>query len=250
MEIAICDDEKQVCEWLKNKIQKRYPNAVIYCYQTGQELIEYDWTTYPDILFLDIQMPQINGIELAQSLRKKGWKTSIIFVTAYTDYVFDAFDVRAFHYLVKPVLEEKLDVVLDSAIKQVESFHIVDNNTMQQGEKVIVVKSGGVYISIKSAEIMYAEVFNRKVIVHTTSECIEYYGKLRELESSLGIDFYRPHRAYLVHFKYVTKYDNRVIYIGKEQVMMAKQNYAGFVKEYMAYMKRESSNYQSSANAK
>ena len=76
------------------------------------------------------------------------------------------------------------------------------------------------------------------VVLHTTSESIEYYGKLKNLEDELGADFYRPHRSYLVNLKYVIKYDSSVIFLQGGQVMMAKHNYAGFVKAYMTYIKR------------
>lgn len=122
-----------------------------------------------------------------------------------------------------------------NAAKQ-EPKHAPENtNTCEQR---IAVKSGGMHTSVKISDIIYAEVFNRKVVLHTATENIEYYGKLKNLEDELSGDFYRPHRSYLVNLKYVTKYDSSAIFLQGGQVMMAKQNYAGFVKAYMAYMKR------------
>lgn len=239
MYIAICDDEKPICALLKNMVSELYPAAQIYCYQNGQALLKTaSEKKIPDILLLDIQMPDMDGMELAKRLRTIGWESVIVFITAYADYVFDAFDVGAFHYLVKPISNEKFKEVLNNAIKQYEHNKNANENKISdtQNEKVIMIKSGGIHTTIKASDIIYAEVFNRKVVIHTVIENIEYYGKLRDLENELGRSFYRPHRAYLVNFKYITKYDSKVIYLGNDRVMMAKQNYAGFVQAYMAYM--------------
>lgn len=249
MNIAICDDDKKICGLFEEKIKAVYQNADIKSFYNADDL----WNTakkepkrVPDILLLDIQMSRMNGMELARKLRNIGWKTILIFITAYADYVFDAFDVGAFHYLVKPVSDNKLEEVLHKAAEQLEQkksdlenadsadFHFSKND-----ERRITIKSGGVHTTVKVSDIIYAEVFNRKIVLHTTTDCIEYYGKLKSLEEELGSDFYRPHRAYLVNMKYVMKYDNSVIFLQNGQVMMAKQNYAGFVKAYMSYMKRE-----------
>ncbi len=183
----------------------------------------------------------MNGMELAQKLRSIGWKTILIFITAYADYVFDAFDVGAFHYLVKPISDKKFEEVLHKAAEQFDKqkTNVKNTDIVRNDEKRIMVKRGGVHTTIKVSDIIYAEVFNRKVVLHTTVESIEYYGKLKSLEDELGSDFYRPHRAYLVNLKYVLKYNNNAIFMQNGQVMMAKQNYAGFIKAYMAYMKRE-----------
>ena len=83
---------------------------------SGEALLEADEQI--DILFLDIQMPGKNGMETARALRKRGMDTILIFVTAIEEYVFQAFDVGAFHYLVKPFEQEKFAEVLRNAIKQ------------------------------------------------------------------------------------------------------------------------------------
>lgn len=244
MNIAICDDDKKICGFFEEKIKAVYQNATIISYSDADEF----WTAAkrapkqaPDILLLDIRMERMNGMELARKLRSIGWKTILIFVTAYADFVFDAFDVGAFHYLVKPVSDKKLEEVLRKAEEQFreEKADIKNMDAGRDEEKRITVKSGGVHTTVKASDIVYAEVFNRKVVLHTTEECIEYYGKLQSLADELGDDFYRPHRAYLVNLKYVIKYDSSVIFVQGGQVMMAKQNYAGFVKAYMFYMKRE-----------
>ena len=110
MRIAICDDEKNIRELIGNKVAKQYPDAKIVFFSSGEELLLSEEKI--DILFLDIQMNGKNGMETARQLRKKDKKIIIIFVTAIEDYVFQAFDVGAFHYLVKPIEDAKFADVL------------------------------------------------------------------------------------------------------------------------------------------
>ncbi|MDE6744806.1 MAG: LytTR family DNA-binding domain-containing protein [Lachnospiraceae bacterium] len=234
MRIAICDDEKEIRDMLAEKIERLYPKAELLLYQSGEELLLTD--TEPDILLLDIQMSGKNGMETARELRRKNKKTILIFVTALEDFVFQAFDVGAFHYLVKPFDDNKFAEVLGNAIKEYE-----DRKTdhSDQDKKSLMIMTGGKHITVDLAEIVYAEVFDRKVILHTTHEDIEYYGKMKELHEKAGEDFYRPHRAYLVNFNYIRKYDATTIYLEKGQALMAKQNYRDFVKSYMRYNQRK-----------
>ena len=101
-----------------------------------------------------------------------------------------------------------------------------------------MISSNGVHSKVILDEIIYAEVFNRKVVIHKMDETIEYYGKMSDLEVLAGDTFFRPHRAYLINFKYVVKYDATTIYMEKGSVLMAKQNYPEFVRKYMKYNQR------------
>lgn len=105
-------------------------------------------------------------------------------------------------------------------------------------EKYIMIHNGGVHIKVNIDDIVYAEVFNRKVVIHKLDETIEYYGKMSDLEAVAGDSFFRAHRAYLINFKYVEKYDASTIYLEKGTAIMSKQNYPEFVKKYMKYMKQ------------
>ena len=200
MQIAICDDEVFMVQILEEKIKKLLPDAVIDKYLSGDELIASG--SKPDILFLDIQMPGMDGMETAKMLRQDIEDMILIFVTAAEEYVFQAFDVGAFHYLVKPFSDEKLKEVVTKAVHNIKR-----SSRLEKDEKYIMVQTAGSHIKIFLRDIVYAEVYNRKVIIHTRSTDIEYYGKLQELSDMAGTDFFRTHRAYLVHFKYVEKYN-------------------------------------------
>ena len=231
MRIAICDDEEKVRGALLKKIKKYCPEDKIDIYAGGEELLASG--TLPDILFLDIKMPGLSGMETAKRLRKMSGKMILIFVTGEERYVFDSFDVEAFHYLVKPFSDRKLEDVL----KRAKAAYRKRSGTEEK--RYIMVTSGGSHIRICLNEVVYAEVFNAKVIIHTIDSDIEYYGKLTELEKTAGEGFLRTHRAYLVHLKYVLKYDAANVYLSRGQALVSKQNYPKLVQKLMEYNRRE-----------
>ena len=237
MKIAVCEDEIEVQKMLAESIQKVCPNAEILSYLSGEALLKADEQI--DILFLDIQMPGKNGMETARALRKRGMDTILIFVTAIEEYVFQAFDVGAFHYLVKPFEQEKFAEVLRNAIKQKINKKANETEFPKKESPCLMITTDGKHLTVNLKDIVYAEVFNRKIIIHTMDGEIEYYGKMKELEQKAGELFYRSHRAYLVNLGYITKYNATTIWLEKGQALMAKQNYPEFVKRYLKYNQQE-----------
>lgn len=253
VKIAICDDDKGMQEILRRKIEEFCADAEmtygIVCCDSGEEVLQQEPT--PDILFLDIQMPGKNGMETARELCSRHSGTILIFVTALSEYVYDAFDVGALHYLVKPFSDEKLWEVLDRALRQHRerqktnhsaSGQVEEQETGQaQSPEFILIKKGGVSMKISLSDIVYAEVFNRKVMLHTVQGDIEYYGKLTDLSEMAGEDFYRTHRAYLVNLRYVEKYTATTIWTERGTALISKKQFAGFVRHYMQYINRRRS---------
>ena len=237
MQIAVCEDEKEIRDLLAEKSGKLYPEAELSLYQSGEELLLSE--KEPDILLLDIQMPGKNGMETAKELRRKNKKTIIIFVTALDDFVFQAFDVGAFHYLVKPFEDGKFAEVLRNAVEQFEDRKKLEGAGRKGKMPGLMITAGGKHITVNLEDVVYAEVFDRKVILHTKDEDIEYYGKMKELEEKAGDEFYRTHRSFLVNFGFVRKYDAAIVYLEKGQALMAKRNYQEFVKQYLRYNQRK-----------
>jgi len=205
MRIAICDDEKRICTILAEKVGKFCPDAEIITYTSGKELLNAD--DLPDILLLDIRMPEISGMDVA----------------------------KAFHFLVKPVADEKLKEVLDRAQKELERC----GDMSGKHDKYIEIQSGTSHVRVNLTQLLYAEVYDRKTILHMKDESIEYYGQLSALEGLVGNDFYRIHRSYLVNMKYVERYDRTsVTTLGGDIIPIARREYDGFLKAYMEYSRR------------
>ncbi len=233
MKIAVCDDETVVCRQISDQIRRVYPSFYVQEFYSGEELLK-DAAQF-QIIFLDIRLGGMNGIETARQIRKESSKTVLVFLTAVEEYVFQAFDVEALHYLLKPLKKEKFFQVMELAVKKAE-----EGLADKKKQRSIIIKAGAVTRKIEIDEIIYAEIQNRKVTVHTAEGKLEYYGKLSELLKELGENFICPHRSYLVNFAYVSSYCATSITLDNgAEVFLAKQRYKDFVKQYLQYLKRQ-----------
>ena len=229
MEVAIVDDEKVIREQIKKLVVKYEPDCNAKTYETGEELLA-EGKKY-DVVFLDIQMEGMNGIDTARSLREKQEDMVVIFITGVKEYVFEAFDVSAFHYLLKPVEEKKFSEVFERAKKEVKK------RTTQE-QKNIFIKNRNRSFTINWDNILYIENRGKKVEIHTGNEIIETYASMNDLEKQLGGNFYRCHRGYLVNMAHIAEYENDSISLSNgENIFMAKERYNEFVKEYMRYLR-------------
>lgn len=237
MRIAVCDDEREIREDVGQKIRRFLPEAEVYLYESAERLLTEQGM--PDILFLDIKMNGMSGMELAGKLRSRGADVTIVFLTALQEYVYRAFDVGAFHYLLKPVDTVKFYEVLEKAVA--ERQHLRESALLrgERAEASLTIKNKARTEKVYLSEIVYLEVFNRKVTLHKMQGEIEFYGRLKELEQRLSADFVRCHRSYVVNLRYVRRYDGAEITLENgDSVLMAKTKYAEFVRRYMDYIRK------------
>lgn len=230
LRIAICDDaplqRKALTEMVRRTLDSRNIEYSLFEFSCGEELLRS--SECYDIYLLDIRMEKLSGIETARKIRQTNVKAGIIFVTALKEYVFDAFDVRAFHYILKPVQEESLRDILISLLAQID---------MKEG--FILVKAMNQSMKVLQKDILYIEAQLRKVILHTQDAVIEYYHKLSVLEREMdGHFFFRCHRSYLVNLSHVLSYDSsRITLRNLENIPLSKYKYDAFTKKFMYYMK-------------
>lgn len=233
MNIAVCDDDINISKQLSDLIKKQYRDAKISCFNGSEDMISCGDSF--DIYFLDIEMGDISGIELARHIREMqeypGKRSIIIFVTAYREYMEEAFDVNAFHYLVKPIKEGKFAEVFQRALKEARSSD-------EQRKKYVIIKDGENRKKIVFSEIQYIESNDRKVIFHTDNGLAETYARMYDLEKELGDTFFRCHRCYIVNFEKVTAYSaNSIRVLNGESIILAEKKYTDFVKAYLRYAK-------------
>lgn len=228
MKIAICDDERDNCSRIKGLIKSKR-DCEVKCFYTGKQFLEA--REHFDILILDIRMEEMKGIEVAKALRVKQENTVLIFVTALKEYVPEAFDVAAFHYLLKPVPAEKFCKVFEDACREVERLEGLKSEQL-------FFQTRSRSFTVQKKEILYVESRKRKVDIHTLRECFTVYATMRYMEEQLGGDFYRCHRGYLVNMAYVKEYETDVIHLKNgEKVYMARDKYSEFAKAYMQFLR-------------
>ena len=228
IEIAVCDDETVIREQIQQFVRKKVPDSHIETYAAGEELLAANKIF--DLVFLDIQMEGINGMDAARALRAKKAETILIFITGLKEYVFEAFDVSAFHYLLKPLEEKKLDGVLERALKEL-------NRRKTQEKKQLLIQTRSRHYNLDQSTIFYLESRGKKVEIHTLGETIEVYASISRLEEQLGNSFYRCHRGYLVNLAHITEYrTDRIRLSNGDDVYLAKERYLSFVKTYMRYL--------------
>lgn len=235
LRIAICDDEQPIREYLK-KLTEKCTDAQVCVFADGEELLSYQ--TACDIILLDISLNQdhdtgvLNGMDIAKKIRETS-DAMIIFVTALKEYVFEGYDVGAFHYLLKPVDEQKFMEVMDKAVSRVHR---------EKNAEPLIIKIGGNYIKIPVNNIIYAENEARKIVLHTKNmkeKTYRFYEKMEVLEGKLGDNFFRSHRGFLVNLQEVDRYDHTNIALKNgDQVFLSKQKYNDFVTAYMSYLRR------------
>ena len=239
MKLAICDDEKRIRDIIAESVKEVSEKIEIEFYADAKGILSASFDC--DILFLDIQMPGIDGMGAARMLRSYGKKTVIVFVTALEDQVFNAFDVGAFNYIVKPFTKAKIIEVLNKAVKQAEDQRLVEAAISEQEEagRTITVKSGGTNTRVILSEVQYAEIYDRRIILHmVSSDDIEYYGRISDLENIAGKDFFRVHRAYLVNLGAVKSYDSKYVHMSDADIPVARGKYQELIRAYMSYHTR------------
>jgi len=231
--ISICDNEATVREDIAGILNNCSKNIEITQFSTGEELLEAKNSFH--IHIIDIELDNMSGIDVAKQIRlrekNKRSKSIIIFVTGYREYMEDAFDVNAFHYLVKPIDEKKMSTVFKRALKEAFARY-------NQEKQYVIVRYNGMQKKVLIKDIYYIESNNKKVVFHTKDGNIETYGKMDDWENELGDNFYRSHRCYLVNMEKITAYSvDTIDVVGGDSVIMARKKYPDFVKAYMRYAK-------------
>ena len=237
IKIAICDDEANIRAYLSSLIQAQdCPCEIVEYASAGDCLAD---TQKIDLLFLDIELApsSLDGMALARKIRERATVTQpvIIFVTGYERYVFDAFDVGAFQYLLKPVNEEKFAQVFARAVEQIAA-----NRENPQKGRVLTLQSANTSKTVPLDSIYYIESSNHRVELHLKDGEFACYAKIGDLELELQNQFFRIHKGYLVNLSYVAGYSKtEVTLTNGVRLLLSKYKYQDFVKAYLHFLKKE-----------
>lgn len=237
--IGICEDNKDFSLELKSIIEGKFfqydINYEINCFYSGEDILDNILNSKEkyDIIFFDIELPGLSGIETAQKIRELDENTIFIFISYLNEKVYEALDLTIFHFIRKSHFHKEVNLVLDSLIKKLEyltekySFPIEDNN-----------------IYLKLHDIIYFEVLDRHVVIHTTkTHYISNYRSLKDIPYNLAEkQFYEIYRGVIINLNHVKDFtDDRIILSNENPVYISRRRLNGFKEEFYRYIssKRE-----------
>lgn len=197
MKVAACDDEMIYCNQVENFLIRigQEHGIKIQCdkYTSGLQLLKNDINQY-SVIFLDIDMEDENGLQVAEKIRKENQTVELIFLTALLQYAVDGYRYRAYRFLVKPITYKDFLFQLKELIIQLISH---ENHT-------ITIRSGVLEQTINIYHIMYVEVMNHNLLYHCDNKSYTVGGTMKKAEKELmGHCFSRIHNSYLINMKYV-----------------------------------------------
>lgn len=231
--IAVCDDEKCMSEKIEKMAEdffrKKNTDISVVEYSSGEELLESDERI--DILFLDIGMRGMDGIETAGMLRAHGYNGFLIFITVLKEMVFRSFEVQPFDYLVKPVQREHFE-------KTMERLFPFMQDRLSPEKVNLLVRRGCESNIISFQDIICCEIIDRKIYLYLASgEVIDYYDRIENLEKKLDGRFFRCHRSYLINLNHLKSYRNNTAYMADgEEIPVSRLRSKEFSKVILRYM--------------
>lgn len=233
MIFAICDDNPDICIDIRNHINqyfKAHDLSIPRCeiYHSGKELVQSKLTY--DIVFIDVEMPGINGINACRILSKRNTHTLFIMVTSHDKYIDDAFSLHAFRFLTKPIDWPRFDKCLMNAINAANTYNIKVNIPHVNGLTTV-------YLD----EIIMVETYNRKTQIHTIDKSYISAKDMVFWESLLNTSgFFSPTRGCLInmeHVKFIDNNENTITMDNGKIVYISRRRSKSFRDSYLLYIK-------------
>ena len=231
MLVAICDDEKVFREELRSVLfaykAERRLHMDVYLYSSGEALLA-DRKAF-DMVFLDYQMPGMDGMAVARELRRRNLTCSIVFVTSYPEFVFEAFEVQPYRFLCKPISRERIEALMTGFIK--EQKLLAPITVMVDFEQVV----------IPSKDILYVEGDGKYCVIRTTKNTYKSSTTLAPVHNLLPQHcFYRIHKSYVVNLYCINSFtqdtatltNGEIATIARSKTAEFKRVYKRFIRDY------------------
>lgn len=216
LSVVICEDEevhRKILRTYLSKILDKDKYRLIE-FSSGEEILK-NYPEHIDILLLDVQMKNINGLETARKIRKFDTNVNIIFTTAIIDFMQQGYEVKAFRYLLKPIKYDEFSKHILECIEEVKekninylAFKDIDLNEITR---------------IPTSSILYMETDSRVVLIHTDNKIYKVNSTLNKLEKDLNnSDFYRCHRSYLININKVKNIKQNSLVIKQNEILVSR----------------------------
>ncbi|MDF9408094.1 LytTR family DNA-binding domain-containing protein [Pelotomaculum isophthalicicum JI] len=213
LKVVIAEDDEPICNLLKNYLSSFEEVAVVGTAADGEKLIEVVKATSPDAVFVDIQMPGIDGLSAVHQLQNEFTSLFAVFVSAHTHYAVDAFNMDAADFLAKPFTRERVGKALQKLKRFKKMIDKTRNNNTSatnmaetDNSNQIMLKCGHGIVLVEKENIIFVEKLGKKSIVHTTRGSFETAHSLVTFEKSLNKpNFFRCHKSFIINVKLVEK---------------------------------------------
>jgi len=234
LKIAVCDDDPAIAgniAALLSGIGHKYPDKItVDTFLSGEGLIEsVKANTMYDIIYLDIELGELNGIDIGRLIRQQSTEALIVFISSYDKYYKPAFDVQPFNFMDKPINRLEFKTLFDRMYARICS----NDNLFQYN-------TNKVYKRVAYKEILYFENFKRQIVMHTLTAQDTFYGSISKLADDLKRkEFILIHQSFLVNYLHITEFDYKEVKLANGQVIMIPVNRRSAVRaEYMAMKRR------------
>lgn len=208
--------------------QKKYPDCVFEIRQYSNPLkFLSEYACDADMIFLDIQMPELDGMTTAQRIRQKDPKVMLIFTTALAQYAIAGYEVQAFDYILKPLKAEMFEAKLTRALRMLNYSHEeewIDMSTKTETRRILV------------NQITYIEVDNHDILIHTSQQVYRHWGSLKEYEQKLAaLHFMRCNTCYLVNMQHVSCITGDAVTVGADKLVISRSRRKDFLMAFAKY---------------
>lgn len=219
LRIGICDDSADARVALRAALERalerrRSEEAAFFEFSSGEGLLRWmeNHAGELDLVFLDIEMGGLDGMETARRLREADEGLGLVFITGYTDYVFDGYCVGALGYLMKPPKQDQLEGVLNRATEA----------RLREADQVFLCRSGETLYRIPKKKILYFTSDRRQITCVCANRTYVFYGKLDEVERDVGDGFVRVHQRYLVRTSAVDRMEGSQVFVESQGIPVSR----------------------------
>ena len=234
MKIVICEDNKNdsalLLSFLERYKKDRQLDIEVTLYKSGEALLHDMGTRDFHLVFMDVGLLGINGVETAKRIREVDMDCAIIFTTTSPEYAVQSYAVRAVHYLLKPVAYEAFTEAMQRCEKQMEQF-----------SRYIEVIENRLPVRVLLRDILFVEVFRKSCIIQTIKRDISTYLSIEELEKLIDSDaFLRCHRSYIVNLNRVTEmHKEEFVLEGGKRALISRRMQQTVQNAYYSYARAQ-----------
>ena len=229
--IAVVEDEQQyrdeVCQYIEQYATEHQLKFDVTTYTDGQEIVD-DVQKHYDIIFFEIEMTQLNGMDAAKVIRERDVNVVMVFITNMAQYAIEGYEVGALDFVLKPIDYYGFSFRLARALGRVQK---------KQGNLEFAINTPGGIKKLNSNDIYYIEIENRFLVYHTAEGDFSQRGTLQSAEEMFqNYHFVKCNHWYLVNLKYVTEIEENIVHVAGSRLEISRRNRAHFLKEVTEYI--------------